>query len=108
VRVQLARERGAAAAGRAEGVGEGLVRGLRAAGYRFDEDAYWRYIRDADSLRLLRPEPGARALVERLVSSGVRCYVVTNCREQEAREALEALDIPPELFDGGRAQNLSA
>jgi len=76
------------------------LRGLRAAGYRFDEDAYWHHIRDAASLRLLSPAPGVRALLELLNAAGVRCFVFTNCREKEAREALEALQVPLSLFCG--------
>ena len=75
------------------------LRGLRAAGYTFDEDVYWRYIRDEASLSLLAPAPDVAALLRTLRAAGVACYVFTNCREREAREALAALAIPVELFD---------
>lgn len=58
------------------------MRGLKAAGYRFDEDAYWRACRDG-STALLSPAPGVVALLERLRARGTRCWVLTNCRERE-------------------------
>lgn len=75
------------------------LRGLRAAGYTFDTDEYWRFIR-GDTARLLTPRPETTALVAALSAAGVRCWVYTNCREREAVEALQALGIPLELFAG--------
>jgi FMN phosphatase YigB (HAD superfamily) len=75
------------------------LRGLRACGYSFDADAYWRFIR-GDSARFLSPAPHVGALLQSLNAVGVRCWVFTNCREREAIEALHALDIDPALFRG--------
>jgi len=75
------------------------LRGLRACGYRFDEDQYWRYIRDGSHVFLI-PEPATLALVQHLRDIGVRCWVVTNCREREALETLAQLNLPVELFNG--------
>jgi putative hydrolase of the HAD superfamily len=73
------------------------LRALRALGYTLDADEYWRFIREG-SLHLLSPAPDVRALLEHLNAAGVACYVFTNCREREALEALEALNLPPSLF----------
>lgn len=75
------------------------LRALRACGYKFDADQYWRYIRDG-SAAFLAPAPDTAALVQHLRSAGVRCWVVTNCREREALEALAQLGIDAALFDG--------
>jgi FMN phosphatase YigB (HAD superfamily) len=75
------------------------LRGLRACGYAFDADEYWRFIR-GDSCRFLTPAPQVQALLRSLNDAGVRCWVFTNCREQEAVEALRALDLDPSLFRG--------
>ena len=77
------------------------LRGLRACGYTFDTDEYWRYIR-GDSARFLSPAPHDEvgALLRSLSDAGVRCWVVTNCREREAVEALHALKLDTALFAG--------
>ncbi len=77
------------------------LRGLRACGYTLDADEYWRYIR-GDSARFLSPAPRDEvgALLRSLNDAGVRCWVVTNCREREAVEALHALKLDPALFKG--------
>jgi len=75
------------------------LRGLRACGYTFDTDEYWRFIR-GDSARFLAPAPQVAALLRSLNAAGVRCWVFTNCREREALEALHALELDPALFRG--------
>lgn len=75
------------------------LRGLRACGYTFDSDEYWRFIR-GDSARFLSPTPQVGALIRSLRDAGIRCWIFTNCREREAVEALHALDLDPSLFAG--------
>ena len=75
------------------------LRALRALGYQFDSDLYWRYIRQG-SLGFLSPAPETAALLRELRQKGVRCWVMTNCREREALETLEELQIPVSLFEG--------
>ena len=75
------------------------LRALRACGYKFDADQYWRYIREGSGA-FLAPAPDTAALLQHLRAVGIRCWVVTNCREHEALEALAQLGIPLELFDG--------
>ena len=75
------------------------LRGLRACGYQFDADEYWRFIR-GDTARFLTPCAQTCELLRSLNAAGVRCWVFTNCREREAHEALVALGLDASLFRG--------
>ena len=71
------------------------LRGLRAAGYKLDENAYWEFIR-AGADRFLTPDSGVKALLESLPQ---RKWLFTNCRELEAKQALTLLGLDG-FFEG--------
>eukprot|EP00884_Botryococcus_braunii_P000487 jgi/Botrbrau1/10439/Bobra.0133s0046.1 len=72
------------------------LKGLRSAGYDFDTDDYWDYIREGRE-RFLQHDPEVRSLVESLPQKNK--WVFTNCNEKHALLALEALGLQG-LFSG--------
>lgn len=74
------------------------LRSLRAGlGFDFDKEDYWSYTR-GDPRECLRANPDALAVL-RTCDRRLRKYVLTNCAEKQAREALAALGLNGE-FDG--------
>ena len=66
-------------------------------GFDFDKEDYWSYTR-GDPRECLRANPDA-LVVLRTCDRRLRKYVLTNCAEKQAREALAALGLNGE-FDG--------